>query len=59
MLNLLLAGVDWFRRAISTIPNVVSDVLVAMCIAKDEGEIDYDVFDGKKIISATSGTISM
>lgn len=50
----LIAGVDWFRGAISTPPNVVSDILVAMCIAKDEGEIDYDVFDGKKIISATS-----
>jgi Na+/H+-dicarboxylate symporter len=55
----LIAGVDWFRGAISTIPNVVSDVLVAMCIAKDEGEIDYDVFDGKKKISATAGTINM
>jgi Na+/H+-dicarboxylate symporter len=55
----LIAGVDWFRGAISTIPNVVSDVLVAMCIAKDEKEIDYDVFDGKKIVSATSGTINM
>jgi Na+/H+-dicarboxylate symporter len=56
----LIAGVDWFRGAISTIPNVDSDVLVAMCIAKDEGELDYDVFSGKKIVSATSsGTTSM
>lgn len=54
----LIAGVDWFRGAISTVPNVDSDVLVAMCIAKDEGELDYDVFNGKKIISATASSVS-
>ena len=45
----LIAGVDWFRGAITTIPNVDCDALVAMCIAKDEGELDYDIFNGKKV----------
>lgn len=44
----LIAGVDWFRGAITTIPNVDCDALVAMCIAKDEGELDYEIFNGTK-----------
>jgi Na+/H+-dicarboxylate symporter len=45
----LIAGVDWFRGAITTIPNVDCDALVAMCIAKDEGELDYEIFNGTKV----------
>ena len=43
----LIAGVDWFRGAITTIPNVACDALVALIIAKDEGEFNRDIFDGK------------
>lgn len=54
----LVAGVDWFRGAITTVPNVDGDVLVAMCIAKDVGELDMDIFDGKKKAPALSDTAS-
>lgn len=43
----MIAGVDWFRGAITTIPNVACDALVALIIAKDEGEFNRDIFDGK------------
>lgn len=43
----LIAGVDWFRGAITTIPNVDVDALVALIIANDEGEFNRDIFDGK------------
>lgn len=46
----LIAGVDWFRGAITTIPNVAGDALIALAIADSEGEFDRDVFDGKKQI---------
>jgi len=52
----LIAGVDWFRGALTTIPNVDCDALVAMIIAKDEGELNYDIFNGK-ITAETKGTV--
>jgi Na+/H+-dicarboxylate symporter len=45
----LIAGVDWFRGAITTVPNVDVDALVAMNIAYDEGEFNRDIFDGKEV----------
>lgn len=42
----LIAGVDWFRGAITTIPNVDIDALVTLNIAYDEGEFNRDIFDG-------------
>lgn len=44
-----IAGVDWFRGAITTIPNVAGDALVATIIAKDEEEWDREIFDGNKV----------
>lgn len=43
----ILASVDWFRGMITTIPNVDCDALIALIIAKGEGEFNRDVFDGK------------
>ncbi|WP_196792681.1 MULTISPECIES: cation:dicarboxylate symporter family transporter [Jonquetella] len=43
----IIAGVDWFRGMITTIPNVDGDALVSLILAKDEGEFNRDVFDGK------------
>lgn len=43
----LIAGVDWFRGIFTTIPNVACDALIAMIIAKDEGELYYEVFNGE------------
>ena len=42
----IIAGVDWFRGMFTTIPNVDGDALVAMIIAKSEGELYREVFDG-------------
>ena len=41
----LIAGVDWFRGAITTIPNVDVDALVALNIAHDVGEFDRELFE--------------
>lgn len=46
-----IAGVDWFRGAITTVPNVAGDALVSLIIAKEEKEFDKDVFDGKVVRS--------
>lgn len=43
----IIAGVDWFRGMFTTIPNVDCDALVALIIAKDEGEFNRNIFDGK------------
>lgn len=47
----LLAGIDWFSGMFRTVLNVDVDALVAMIIAADEKELDYDIFNGKKIIT--------
>lgn len=41
----LLAGIDWFSGMIRTPLNTVIDTLVAMVIASDEEELDYEVFN--------------
>jgi len=43
----LIAGVDWFRGMITTAPQVAGDALIAMIIAKEEGEFNRDIYDGK------------
>ncbi|WP_438717967.1 dicarboxylate/amino acid:cation symporter [Enterococcus sp. AZ109] len=45
----LLAGIDWFSGVFRTLLNVDIDVLVALIIAKDENELDRDIFNGKKV----------
>ncbi|MCQ2508617.1 MAG: dicarboxylate/amino acid:cation symporter, partial [Dorea sp.] len=41
----LLAGIDWFSGMFRTTLNVIDDVLVAMIVAKTEGELDREIFD--------------
>lgn len=41
----LLAGIDWFSGMFRTLLNVDADTTVALIIAADEKEIDYDVFN--------------
>lgn len=41
----LLSGIDWFSGMFRTTLNVVDDVLVALIIAKQEGEFDRAIFD--------------
>lgn len=45
----IFAGVEWFVGMLRTILNVNSDVYSAIVVAKSVNEIDYDVFNGKKI----------
>lgn len=44
----LLAGIDWFSGMFRTLLNVDADVTVALIVAHDEKELDYDIFNGKK-----------
>lgn len=41
----LLAGIDWFSGMFRTVLNVDADTTVALIIAKDENELDYDIFN--------------
>lgn len=41
----LLSGIDWFSGMFRTTLNVIDDVLVALIIAKQEGEFDRSIFD--------------
>ncbi|MBU5312346.1 dicarboxylate/amino acid:cation symporter [Tissierella carlieri] len=50
----LLAGIDWFSGMFRTVLNVDCDALVAMIIAVDEKELDYDIFNGKKVITSSN-----
>ena len=47
----LLAGIDWFSGMFRTVLNVDVDAIVSMIIAADEKELDYDIFNGKKVIT--------
>lgn len=44
-----LFSIDWFSGMFRTILNVDTDVLVAMIIAKDEKELDYEILNGKQM----------
>ena len=50
----LLAGIDWFSGMFRTVLNVDSDAIVAMLIAVDEKELDYDIFNGKKVVTSSA-----
>jgi len=44
----LFASVEWFIGIYRTTLNVTADVYAGLVVAKMEGEIDYDIFNGKK-----------
>ncbi|MEG0240412.1 dicarboxylate/amino acid:cation symporter [Anaerorhabdus sp.] len=46
----IIAGVDWFAGIIRTLLNVVDDVLIALIVAKNENEIDYEVFNSNNVV---------
>jgi Na+/H+-dicarboxylate symporter len=46
----IFACVEWFVGMLRTILNVNSDVYSAIVVAKSVNEIDYDIFNGKKVI---------
>ncbi|WP_333651556.1 dicarboxylate/amino acid:cation symporter [Lacrimispora sp.] len=41
-----LFSIDWFSGMFRTVLNVDTDVLIAMIIAKDENELDYEILNG-------------
>lgn len=41
----LLSGIDWFSGMFRTVLNVDIDALIAMIIAKDEKELDYNILN--------------
>lgn len=47
----VLIGIDWFAGMFRTLMNVDVDVMVGMLVASKLGELDHDVFDGKKTVS--------
>lgn len=48
----LLIAVDWFAGIFRTFLNVNGDTFVAMLVANATDEIDHDVYNGKKQVSA-------
>jgi Na+/H+-dicarboxylate symporter len=48
----LLIAVDWFTGILRTFLNVNGDTFVAMLVAKSSNDIDRDVYDGRKAVTA-------
>ena len=48
----LLIAVDWFAGIFRTFLNVNGDTVVAMLVANATDEIDRDVYDGRKQVTA-------
>ncbi|MGO1948401.1 MAG: cation:dicarboxylate symporter family transporter, partial [Mycobacteriaceae bacterium] len=48
----LLIAVDWFTGIFRTFLNVNGDTFVAMLVADADDDIDRDVYNGKKTVSA-------
>ena len=46
----ILIGIDWFAGMFRTLMNVDVDVMIALLVAKKLGELDYDVYNGKKVV---------
>ncbi len=47
----VLIGIDWFAGMFRTIMNVDVDVMVGMLVASKLGELDRDVYNGKKVVT--------
>ena len=48
----LLIAVDWFTGIFRTFLNVNGDTFFAMLVANADDEIDRDVYDGRKEVTA-------
>ena len=47
----ILIGIDWFSGMFRTLMNVDVDVMVGMLVANKLGELDRDVYNGKKEVT--------
>lgn len=54
----LLIAVDWFTGILRTFLNVNGDTLVAMLVANAEGELDRDVYDGRRTVVADDADLA-
>jgi len=46
----LLAGIDRMREMVSTVLNVLGDAIVAVYIAKQEGELDERQYNHEELV---------
>jgi dicarboxylate/amino acid:cation (Na+ or H+) symporter, DAACS family len=54
----IVAGVDRIREMVSTVVNILGDAIVAVCIAKSEGELDeYQYHNNKDYIGSNNSEI--
>ena len=51
----LFASIEWFIGIYRTTLNVAADVYAGIVIAKAEGELDYDIYNGVKKYEAVEG----
>ncbi len=47
----LIAGVDRIREMISTVVNILGDAVVAVVVAKSEGELDVDQYNHAELVA--------
>lgn len=53
----LLIAVDWFTGIFRTFLNVNGDTMVAMLVASSTGEIDREVYDGRRTVEAAEADL--
>jgi len=49
----IVAGIDRILDMARTTVNICGDMMVSLLVAKSEGEIDKEIFDGKKKFEET------
>ena len=50
----IVAGIDRILDMARTTVNICGDMMVSLLVAKSEGELDKDIFDGKKTLKETA-----
>ena len=50
----IVAGIDRILDMARTTVNICGDMMVSLLVAKSEGELDKDIFDGKKTLEETA-----
>lgn len=53
----LLIAVDWFTGVLRTFLNVNGDTFVAMLVGAAEGELDREVYDGRRAVGAETAPV--
>lgn len=53
----LLAGIDRIREMVSTVLNILGDAVVAVCIAKQEGELDERQYNHEELVELEASDV--